>query len=595
MLQVVTGKYFRDVPLHETTHRRVLFTNAKILSPHIDLPMAQLHPATDLHAVTTLWVELFERLEAVGPDGSEEILLSTGGDELLDDVASVLSFALNATFSTKPEQINRLVPKRVDERDRSTPAHVLRRTFDPGLFIQEHEVQELIQFIGQLVALNRKNYVSAMRAIRQVVSASERVLDDPTLAYTMYVAALESLSSDVAAPPVTWEALDSRKRRLIDASLEGLAEQNAERVRSAVLEAERAGATRRFLAFVLGSVSPSYYREEASAAIRPLSAFDLERALKRAYDIRSKNVHGLEGLPPEAWIYTNGAESVNPAGRGLMLSLEGLNRLCRHVIRAYVARSSTVEPRVFEYRSMLPNVLRFAWAPEIWVGVANNVSEQSAARYFEGFLEVLISTLGSSAVESAEAPEPSRNRTISVDMRPVLNRIEDILPRVAHPSARRSLIAIYFLWHEVMSDGVHLPTAGEFLERFAPELVAPSIQGFVVSVLTGRRTPWTSKDFQNLIQHRLAARTSRTADPLPAAFDAALAAAVAMRLANEEQHDLARAMLSRAVEELPGNAPLMEAESGYRDSGQLDIDLTNLVLGVPLPNTNTQGTGDSKD
>ena len=28
MLQVATGLYFRDVDLHETNHRRVLFTNA---------------------------------------------------------------------------------------------------------------------------------------------------------------------------------------------------------------------------------------------------------------------------------------------------------------------------------------------------------------------------------------------------------------------------------------------------------------------------------------------------------------------------------------------------------------------------------------
>lgn len=593
MLQVVTGKYFRDVPLHETTHRRVLFTNAKIISPHIDLPMARLHPATDLHVVTTLSVELFERLEAVGLDGSEEVLVSTGGDELLEDLAAVLSFALNATFTTRPEQIDRLVPKHVDERDRSTPAHVLRRTFDPGLFIQDDEVQELVEFVNQLVALNRKNYVNAIRAIRQVVSASQRVVDDPTLAYTMYVAALESLSAGVESPPVTWDALDTRKRRLIDASLEGIAEDDAVRVRSAVLEAERAGVSRRFLAFVLGNVSASYYRKEALEAIRPLSAFDLERALKRAYSIRSKNVHGLEGLPPEAWIYTSGAESVDPAGSGLMLSLEGLNRLARHVIRSFVARSSTVEQGSFDYRSMLPNVLRFQWAPEIWVGFANNVSQRSAARYFEGFLEVLISTLGGPQKDAPEVSEPRPHRTIPVDMRPVLKRIEEILPQVSNPSARRSLIAIYFLWHEFMSADVHMPAASEVLERFAPELVEPSIQSFVVSVLTGRQTPWTTEDFQNLIQHRLTARTNRTADPLPAVFEAALATAVARKLASDGQHELALEMAAQAVEELPGNRRLIEAESGYRDTSRLDIDLTDLVLGIPLP-SNTEGT-DSKN
>jgi hypothetical protein len=31
LLQIVTGKYFREVPLRETTHRRVLYTNADFL------------------------------------------------------------------------------------------------------------------------------------------------------------------------------------------------------------------------------------------------------------------------------------------------------------------------------------------------------------------------------------------------------------------------------------------------------------------------------------------------------------------------------------------------------------------------------------
>jgi hypothetical protein len=252
VLQIVTGKFFRDVELRETTHRSVLFTNVKVLSrTEIVLPMAKLRPSTEIVPVTTMAVELTERLEAVMPDGRDEILISTGGEELLNDLASVLSFASNAIFSADVDLVRRLVTGSNVGPDRRTPSHVLRRTFDSDLFLQEDEVDKVGHFVEQLVALNRTNFELSMRAIRQIVNASTRVADDPTLAYTMYVAALESLSSGVDPSEPSWTMLDNRKRRIIDAALAGVELLHAERIRSAILEAEQAGAARRFVTFVL--------------------------------------------------------------------------------------------------------------------------------------------------------------------------------------------------------------------------------------------------------------------------------------------------------------------------------------------------------
>ena len=119
-----------------------------------------------------------------------------------------------------------------------------------------------------------------MRVIRKVVRATQLAVDDPTVAYVDLVAALESLSESTAAAPMPWEALDARKRDRIDAALQGADPELAERVRCAVLDAERAGAQRRFVAFVRDSVASEYFRGEAVAAVRPVRGADLERALK---------------------------------------------------------------------------------------------------------------------------------------------------------------------------------------------------------------------------------------------------------------------------------------------------------------------------
>ncbi|GAA2698446.1 hypothetical protein LV78_008002 [Actinosynnema pretiosum] len=110
MLQIITGMYFRDVPLNQTEHRRTLYTNVVFSEQvQVELPMGYLTPDGDRAAINTVLVHLTERLEAVLPDGSDEFMISTGGDAIADDLAVVLSFALNATFTPVREKADRLI------------------------------------------------------------------------------------------------------------------------------------------------------------------------------------------------------------------------------------------------------------------------------------------------------------------------------------------------------------------------------------------------------------------------------------------------------------------------------------------------------
>jgi hypothetical protein len=72
-------------------------------------------------------------------------------------------------------------------------------------------------------------------------------------------------------------------------------------------------------------------------------------------------VHSLEDLLPEKWALGDRAETVNPRRVGLMLSIEGLNRLARQVIREFVAHAPTDQIDEFDYRTALPNFLRVSW------------------------------------------------------------------------------------------------------------------------------------------------------------------------------------------------------------------------------------------
>jgi len=301
MLQIVTKMYFRPgVPLHSTVQRDVLYTNRWLVDREpVTLPVGELTPSTTTGgSVLSVQVSIVEHLEAEQPDGTPEVRIATSGTELIDDLADLLSFAPNSVFSRNRDLVDRLVSAE-GQRRREAPAGLFRDTFDPARPLREDELNDLRSFMSQLLALKRSSFDAAIRAIRRIVRATEHGADDPTVAYTDFVAALESLSgADKHVPAPSWEQLEDDKRKPIDAALKDVDEATAGRVRNAVIEGERLKLMNRFVHFTLDHVSESFFRSEAVEAIRPIRGPDLEPALKEAYRVRSRSVHSLFDLPP---------------------------------------------------------------------------------------------------------------------------------------------------------------------------------------------------------------------------------------------------------------------------------------------------------
>jgi len=186
MLQIVTGMYFRTgVRVNSTVHRAVLYTNRGFLgTDEIELPVGKLLPSTGFQPVPTVTVSVTEHLEAVLPDGTNDIRIASGGTELIEDLADVLSFALNAVFSRHHDLVHRLVPDSLAHRGRSSASSQLRGTFDPLLSVTDAEVEDVREFMTRLLALRRPEFEAAIMAIRRIVRAWQKIADDPTIAYT---------------------------------------------------------------------------------------------------------------------------------------------------------------------------------------------------------------------------------------------------------------------------------------------------------------------------------------------------------------------------------------------------------------------------
>jgi len=569
VLQIVTKMYFREgVPLHSTVHREVLYTNRRFLRGDVvDLPVGELAPSTSIQPVSTVTVSVTEHLEAEHLDGEPSVLVATDGTVLIDALADVLSFGLNAIFSRDSTLFKTLVPDSLDGSRRTSASGLFRQTFDPHRFVPDAEFDELRRFMAHLLALRRSHFEAAMRAIRRIVRGMQRAVDDPTIAYVDLVAALESLSETTDAPTPTWDRMDARKRRLVDEALGDVDTDVAKRLRKAAMEAERLGAKSKFVAFVMDNLSPEYFRTEATDAVRPIRGADLDRAVKLAYDVRSRNVHVLEDLPPEAWVLADRADTVSPPGMGTMLSLEGLARLARHVVRSYVDRAPVEVDHTFNWRASLPGQVRVSLAPQYWIWRAESFDHNSVSRYFSGFVDHLVDTFAS--------------RTDGVtDLRTVLERIERLLPGTADGPAKELMVAIYALWHRVLMPSEHRSRAGIVLAEHEYLLQRPGIPSFVTGLLTDPMPDWTDDEWHTLAIERRAQRLKSRHLELPPTFDAALQVMAAERMREAGRTDQARALAGFAVEEVPGHESLMAWEAGVATGQIYEIDLRALVLQV---------------
>jgi hypothetical protein len=359
--------------------------------------------------------------------------------------------------------------------------------------------------------------------------------------------------------------MDGRKRKLIDEALDGADIGLAERVREAVMEGDRLGAKSRFVAFVMDNVSPDYFRTDATDAVRPVRGADLEGAVKLAYNIRSRNVHVLEDLPPEAWILGDGADTVSPPDTGIMLSHEGLARLARHVVRSYIDQAPAETDLTFDWRASLPGKVQMRLAPQYWVWKAEGFDHKSVSRYFAGFVSHLVDTIA------------GRTEGVS-DMRGVLERIEQLSPGIADGPDKTLMVAIYALWHSALAASDHRPQSVEFLTKYAYLFQRLEVPSFVVGLLTEQMPDWTDDEWHTLATARRAERERRNHLELPAGFDAALQVMVAERLLEAGRADDARTLAGFAVEELPGYEPAMEWEAGLTVGRPSELDLRALVL-----------------
>ncbi len=548
MLQIASGKLFSGPPARQNELRGVLFSNLMILGRDtIETAAGRILPTNtgpDGHG--QMVYELTEFMEQAPGAG---VLASHGIGPYLHDFAAIVTLGMNVTCTVSPQETIRLVGQKSSTKVGYSPSEFIPCVFDERVVCRDQDIADFVGFVSELIGLERKSYIAAMRAIRTYVVALHRLADDLDLSYTLLVASIESLAQSFDGFNATWADYDQRKRAAIDKALLDANEEIGYRVREALLKTERTSLARRFREFAKAHIGGSFYRTEAENVEGPQSRADLDQGLRKAYDIRSGYIHRAQELPRILAIGRVPGETVR-LEETTQLTLCGLARVARHVITEFVRKQPKVEKEEYDYSREQHGVVSLPLAEEYWIGNTSDLEASSGAKRLEGFLNQLASFYSNN--EGAKLS----------DLRPMLAEVERHM-RSWTEKVRRPFLALYLLFNGSMSPEQRTAGVEGVQERFGHETDVPCIENLVAHLILGIRPDWTDSEWRGVFDRYIAERGRKKRLLLPRAFEAGIALELAERYRVAGNMASAREMLSCATEYHPGHKPLRDIEEGF--------------------------------
>ena len=550
MLQIASGKLFKQNHGQSNELRGIVYSNLILHDKTIETVAGRLLPTSRLHDKMLVYefTELIEESPGVG------VIISHGIDPYLKDFTALVSFALNVTCTPNIELTRRLTGDLASPAVHVLPSKLVRRVFDDEIWCQDNDATQLESFVSDLIGLERKNYLAAMRAIRTYVTGLHRVADNLEVAYTLLVASIESLAQMHNASLVDWEDYDENKKKAIDEALRNADQITAEQVRKALLKNERSSLWRWFREFTLDYLQPSFFREEAAGLEIPVGRADLPTALREAYSLRSGYIHKLRELPTLLSLSSQG--DIIWIDQKPSLTFQGLSRLARHVIGEFIKRQPKVETEIYDYSFERAGIVQVPLAPQYWVGRATGLTALSGRKYLNGFLDQF-----SACIE--HTPDAAITRQPDV-----LVKIEEILPDTKG-AQRRSLLVLYLLLNFVVPDDQRMKNFESIRKRYKKEINNPSVETMLFHLVIDTVPTWTTEKHKEIHNTYFSCRDKTGGLKVSRVLEAGLSLVLAERYRENGDEECARKLICFTVENYPGNATLLEFERTFDSKNKI--------------------------
>lgn len=363
MLQLCNGNFLKTDNLYKTHHRTPLYTNLSIPREGIDFCIGKLLPSSMYLSPKVIICEIEERQPSKNPDGSLAAFISTTGQDLMNDLAHVISFYFCGLCTTSQSFTKQLLS---GERIAGNATRdYLSKFFDERITITQEQAFAFQLFFSKLVNSPRAYYEKSIQAIRRYVTAAIRISDDLDAAYTLFVASIESLSQDALESEINWEDIDPRKRKGLDEIIKNLDDSIANSIRDEIISHEHLALSRKFLTTTMNSLDRDFYNTK-DKSFRLAGENELKIAIKNAYNLRSKYVHVLKPLPPEISEPHNLNYCVEVDEKP-HLTFNGLAAVNREVILKFVNDMPICEKEDLDILRIIPGVRFARMSEEYWM------------------------------------------------------------------------------------------------------------------------------------------------------------------------------------------------------------------------------------
>lgn len=526
MLQIASGKLFSSDASWSNKLTGVIQTNLTMIGDEeIETAAGKVSATSFIHGHKALIYTFDEKME--GEEGKTGVICSHGIEPYILDFSVIFSFAMNCIATPDYDLLRRL-----SDGQRSFSVNVpanklIKRFFDREILVKPDEIEFFNKFCKQLIGLERRKYLSVMRAIRTYITAMHRLKDDLELSYTLMVAALESLAQDI----------DGKK--------------NKEKLQE------------RFINFVLQNTSKGYYRRDVQPDSQPASRFDLKPALKQAYDARSSYIHNLMKLPKILSLSNSYNETCVVDG-DVWLTFQGLSNLFRHVVFEFVFKQVTVEKETYNYSDERAGIVTLPLSPEYWLARTDNFNKEQGYKRLNGFLSMLASY--------CLKPDTAK----VVDLTDLLSLAKTQLPQMKKEE-RKSWLVLYFLFDVLRPKD---NTLKKLEDRYVEELSIPTIENLISYLIINGEPAWDIKDYQSQAERYIEQRYHKKGIRLPRLFEAALFLYIAEQCRKHEQKSEVAKYISDAVEAMPEHLQLRSFEECYLIESNLEINWQEVLLPV---------------
>lgn len=536
MLQIATGKLFTGPVFRENQLTGTLFSNAAKMFEPLVTKAGTVQWTNALRVRTpSMTYHVTEAIEGGGP--SEGLVISYGVDSYLQDFSSLMTFHLGIICSPDAELVARLTRGRPGPATKAAPNELIRGQFDP--IVSTLDGPGFSVFVAKLLGLPRAQFRQVMQAIRTLVTGIHRMGDDLEVAYALMVAALESLASGAGSSQTTWEDLPASKRDPIDIALEDVSAspEVCEAVRTAISKTEHGAKLLKFKAFIQDTVPPSFFREDGLGQARPVGKLDFKDALDTAYDLRSSYVHALTPLPDQVTRLHNFADIVALEDRSPCLTFQGLLRVSKAVILAYVDGQPQIEKEPCDYTRDIPNLTQVQLAPSALM-YPDRIRADNGKEWLENFIEAWDDdVLGS--------PTPTM-----ADLKPSLDRAVALMPQMKAAS-RRSYAALVFAVRMTMPESIWATMTKKVYEDQGKLFIEPSAEALLLHTLAGIPPEWALADHEAEVLKHLKTRRRPSGVLFPDRIEASIVLDLAERFRVEGQWDRTQHYLNLAAENWP--------------------------------------------